>query len=167
MILNHNILVNYFSDLATQLKSINSFFRMNLTEIMGAFRSTAEFPCMVIESHEGDFGDSTPISSINNIAFGFTIYTNPDNDDYDAQNQDLATAEEIGIKILARMRHDATQPNHILYNRFKIETVTYSKVGPIFNEQLYGYRFVGAIRLQEPLTVNPDDWDYEPNICTS
>lgn len=166
MTLNHLILVNYFSQLATNLKDIKSFFRMDLTEIQGAFRSTATFPCMVTESHEGDFGSSNPMSSINNITFAFTIYTKPLKADYQDQNTQLATAEEIGLKILARMRHDAATPGHILYNKFLIENVTYAKVGPIFTEQLYGYRFMGTIKGTEPLIVNPADWNDSPTICS-
>jgi len=165
MIINHQQLVNYFSQLASNLNDINSFFRMDLTEIMGSFRSSAEFPCMVIESHEGDFGDSNRMQSVYNITWAFTIYTKPLKADYTDQNLKLSTAEEIGIKLLARMRHDATLPSHILYNRFKIENVTCAKVGPVFNEQLYGYRFLGSIKVHQPLTVNTDDWADSPTPC--
>lgn len=165
MIINHQTLVNYFSQLASNLNDVQSFFRMDLTEIMGAFRSTANFPCMVIESHEGDFSDSNTMQSVYNITWAFTIYTKPKKADYDSQNAQLSTAEEIGLKILARMRHDATQPAHLLYNRFKIENVSCAKVGPVFNEQLYGYRFIGTIKLHQPLTVNPADWGDNPTIC--
>lgn len=165
MAVNHQTLVDYFSNIADTLNDINGFFRMDLTEIQGAFRSTVEFPCLVIESHDGDFGNSNVMQSVNNRTFAFTVYTNPEYQDYDDQNLKLASAEDIGIKILARMRHDATVKNHILHNKFKVETVTYAKVGPIFNEQLYGYRFIGGIQLTEPLTVNPADWSDNPTIC--
>lgn len=165
MNLNHTTLTNYFQQLATNLKDINSFFRMDMVEIQGAFRSTATFPCMVSESHEGNFNNSTIMQSVNTITFAFTIFTKPAKADFDDQNLKLGDAETIGLKIIARMRHDATIPNHILYNKFKVETLQYAKIGPTFNEQLYGYRFIGTIRGHEPLVVNPADWNDVPSIC--
>lgn len=167
MILNHSILVNYFKQLATNLNDLDGFFRMDLKEILDSFRSLDNFPCMVVESHEGDFSNSNTQQSVNTITWAFTIYTNPQHDDYNEINTKLTTAEEIGIKILARMRHDATQPNHVLFRRFKLEDVAYSKIGPVFNEHLYGYRFTGQITIHEPLTINPEDWADTPTTCNT
>jgi hypothetical protein len=165
MILNHTTLTNYFSTLATNLKDISSFFRMDMVEIQGAFRSSATFPCMVSESHEGNFNNSNAMQSVNTITFAFTIFTKPAKADFDDQNTKLGDAEDIGLKIIARMRHDAATPSHLLYNKFKVTNVQYAKVGPTFNEQLYGYRFIGTIQGHEPLVVNPDDWNDAPTIC--
>lgn len=166
MTINHTTLTNYFESLANNLNDISSFFRMDLTEIQGAFRSKATFPCMVTESHEGNFGNSNTMQSINIITWAFTIFTKPAKSDHDDQNIKLGDAEDIGLKILARMRHDAATPGHLIYNKFKVENVVYAKVGPTFNEQLYGYRFIGTIQGHEPLIVNPDDWADTPTICT-
>lgn len=165
MAVNHQTILDYFSNIAETLNDLNGFFRMDLTEIQGSFRSNTKFPCMVLESHEGDFGDSNVMQSVNNRTIAFTIYTKPEHQNYTDQNTKLATAEEIGLKILARMRHDAATPGNILYNNFKIETITYAKVGPVFNEQLYGYRFIGSIKTHKALTINPNDWSDNPTTC--
>lgn len=164
-IVTHTIIVDYFASLAQNLKSLEGFFRMDLTEIQGAFRSKAKLPCLVLESHEGDFSESNVLSSVNARTFAFTIYDKHKKGDYDDQNIILNSAEETGLKIIARMKHDASLPDHFLYNRFKVEDVKYSKVGPVFNERLYGYRFVGEIKGNEPLKVNPEDWEDSPTIC--
>lgn len=166
MDINHSILVTYFKYLADNLKDINGFFRMDLTEIQSSFRSKIEFPALVLESHEGNFEASNVQSTVNDRTFAFTIYLKPLKSDYDDQNQKLSSAETIGLKVIARMKHDATLPNHFLYNRFKVNTVSYAKVGPVFNEQLYGYRFVGSILGTEPLIVVPSDWEDLPEICS-
>lgn len=164
-IINHSVLVSYFKSLADNLNGVNDFFRMDLTEIQGAFRSTAKFPCLVMEAHEGDYGDSNLMQSVNNRTFAFTVYTKPKLKDYNDQDTQLTLSETLGKKILARMRHDATLPEHFLHNHFQAEECSYTKVGPIFNEQLYGYRFVGNFRASEPLIVDPDDWADAPVIC--
>ena len=163
--INHSSIVAYFKAIAENLVGVNGFFRMDLTEIQGSFRSTANFPCLVIESHEGDLGDSNLMSSVNDRTFAFTIFLNPKNDDYDSQNEFLNTSEELGLKVIARMRHDARVPDHLLNNAFKASDVTYSKVGPLFQEALYGYRFVGSFSKHQPLKVVPADWDDIDAIC--
>jgi len=163
--INHSVLVAYFKYLADNLIGVNDFFRMNLMEIQGAFRSTAKFPCLVIEAHDGDYSGSNVMQSVNDRTFAFTVYAKPKKDDFDDQDTQLTLSEILGKKILARMRHDATLSSHFLYNHFKASNVSYSKVGPIFNEKLYGYRFVGSITAPEPLIVNPADWEDSPVIC--
>jgi len=163
--INHSYIVSYFKKLATDFIPIKDFFRMDLTEINGAFRSSAEFPCMVLEVIEGDLNDSNIMNSVVSRSWAFTIYTNPANDDYEEQNEKLNLSEELGLKILARLRHDNILRDHKLYNTFKVEDVTYNKVGPIFSERLYGYRFSGTFTKNNPLKVDVNDWKTDPNLC--
>jgi len=163
--INHLILVNYFSSIAENHKGINGFFRMDLTEIMGSFRNGIGLPCLVLESHDGDFGDSNIQSTVNNRGFAFTIYSNPDKNNYVEQNEKLSDCELIGLQVIARMKHDATIPTHFLYNKFKVSSVKYGKVGPIFSEKLYGYRFQGEIMGNEPLLFDPSIWSDNPSTC--
>ena len=164
-IINHSILTAYFKYLATNLIGVNDFFRMDLTEIQGAFRSTAAMPCLVIEAHEGDYGDSNLMQSVNNRSFAFTVYTKPKTGDYEDQDIQLTLSESLGKKIAARMRHDSFLKTHFLYNNFNVSSIKYHKIGPVFNEKLYGYRFTGELNAHEPLIVNPDDWADTPVIC--
>lgn len=166
MKITHQNQVDYFKNLANNCNAVLDFFRMDLTEIVGAFRSTAEFPCMVMESHEADLSNSSRTQSVNTITWAFTIYTNPEAGNYDEQNNFLSLAEEIGIKILSRIKHDSTKPSHMIYNAFKAETVSWSKVGPVFQEKLYGYRFVGEFYIHQPLAINTDDWADNPTKCS-
>jgi len=163
--INHSVLDAYFKQIAANFKGIKDYFRMDLTEIQGAFRSSADFPCLLAESHDGDLGDSSIQQTINNRTFAFTVYFKPEKDDYDDQNLKLTQSEIFGFKIIARMKHDATIKGHFLHNHFKAETVKNHKVGPIFKEKLYGYRFTGEIKAHQPLIVDPNDWEDTPTIC--
>lgn len=165
MQITHANIVAYFEKLVTNLKGIESFFRMDLTEIQSSFRSSANFPCLVLESYEGDLQDSNTSNSVNQKTFAFTIYTNPKADDYNQQNLELSLSEELGLKIIGRMRHDAAQPDHLLFRKFKVENVSYAKVGPVFNERLYGYRFIGVFLENQSLKINPLDWEDLPSVC--
>ncbi len=163
--MDHNIIVTYFESLADNHRLVNGFFRMDLTEIQSSFRSKVEFPALVLESHEGDLSNSSLQATVNDRTFAFTIYLKPKQRDYPGQNDSLTIAEQIGLSMIARMKHDASLPEHFLFNKFKVNTVSYAKVGPVFNEHLYGYRFVGSIMGSEPLKVKPDDWLDTPVIC--
>ena len=161
----HATIINYFAELNAKLKDFpeKSFFRMDLMEITGAFRSGINFPAMTVESPDIEADGSINNSVIGRV-FAFTVYVNPTQGDFDGQNSKLDQAERIGWKLIARMRHDARDPNHFLYNKFQVNEVRATKVGPIFTEQLHGYRFTGTIKGTESLKVDPADWSDNP-VC--
>lgn len=165
MSVSHQSLVDYFQNIADNLIGLEDYFRMDLTEIQGAFRSTAKLPCLVLESHEGNLEESNTQTNINDRTFAFTVYLKPTRGDYDDQNQKLDIAEKLGLKIIARMRYDSNRTGNILSGRFRVNTVTYAKVGPVFNEKLYGYRFIGSIKGLETLLLDPTDWVDAPLLC--
>ncbi|MAF36840.1 hypothetical protein CL622_07015 [archaeon] len=164
--MTHLEYINYMQSLADNLNGLNDFFRIDLTEIRQGFRSGVQMPCMALESYEGDFSQSSIQQSVNIRTWAFTIFDNPANRDFNDQNQKLSGVEQLGLKILARMRKDSLTPGHILHNLFYVEDCRYSKVGPLFTEKLYGYRFVGQFLMHQPLTVNPEDWQDIDTVCS-
>lgn len=163
----HKPIVDYFESLNENLIDFNenSFFRMDLDELFGAFRSGITFPCMTTESPEGDAGDSTLSNSVIGRFWAFTIYQNPERGNAQQLNQMLDECEQIGLKIVSRMRLDARNPEHLLYNKFKVASVKWVKVGPVFTENLYGYRFSGEFKDNEALTVKAEDWIDLDTVC--
>lgn len=164
-LINHDSIIAYFKELSIKLKGVDDFFRADLTELMNSFRSSATFPCLVIESHENDLSDSSELENVNDREFAFTIFTNPKNNDYNQQNEFLTLSEELGFKIISRLKHDSTIPDHLIYNAFKVKSVKSHKVGPISNEQLYGYRFTGTFVKSRSLKINPEDWNDSLDLC--
>ena len=130
--ITHSTIIDYFKNLSENLKDVKDFFRMDLIEIQSSFRSDADFPCLVVESHENDFSSSKINQTVNDRTFAFTVFYNPEKGNYDEQNTMLDLSEKMGLKIIARMKHDASLPEHILFNRFKQESVRSHKVGPLF-----------------------------------
>lgn len=163
----HAVIIDYFRQLNAALVDFGqaSFFRMDLTEIEGGFRTNISFPAMAVESPDLDGQDSAPTNSVIGRAFFFTIYMNPKRKDYDAQDTAIDLCERIGWKIIARMRKDSFDPTHFLYNKFKVSSVSAIRVGPVFTEHLYGYRFGGIISGEESLKVDPADWTDIDSIC--
>lgn len=166
--MTHKPIIDYFEQLNANLLDFpeKSFFRMDLAEIQGSFRSGINFPAMVVESPEGNTEGSTINASVINRTGAFTVYQNSKQGDFGQQNQLLDQCERIGIKILARMRLDNANPAHAMHNRFDIPGVTWIKVGPIFTEKLYGYRFMYDLRGTESLIVDPADWSDIDEVCS-
>ena len=163
----HKPIIDYFENINLQLKDFpqNSFFRMDLEEIAGAIRSGINFPALAVESPDGDGQNSVEQNSVIGRMFAYTVYMNPEMGNFQEQNEMIDLCERIGKKILARMRYDARIEGHFLNNRFKVSSTKWIKVGPIFTERLYGYRFTGIIEGNEPLIIDAADWaDIEPKV---
>ncbi len=165
--MTHKPIIDYFEQLNNNLLDFpeKSFFRMDLEEIMGGFQSGINFPAMAMESPEGDGEGSAVNNSTVNRNFIFTVYQKPEKGNFAQQNEMLDQCERIGLKIIARMRHDARIPGHLLYNKFKVASVKWIKEGPVFNEGLYGYQFSGTIEGEESFKVSAADWSDLDLIC--
>lgn len=159
--MTHKEIIDYLEQLNLNLKDFaeNSFFRMDLTEIEGAIRTGITYPCMAVESPDIDFSGSTVNSSVIGKIFAFTVFMNPEIDNEEEKDLMIDLCERSGLKILARMRHDARIPGHPLYNKFLMENCDGIKVGPAFTELLHGYRFTGIIKGNESLKVDAADWE--------
>lgn len=164
----HKPIIDYFEYLNLKLKDFpeKSFFRMDHEEIFGAFRSGINFPAMTVESPEGSAEGSGVTNSVVDRVFAFTVYMNPAMGDFEEQNIMLDQCEIIVKKILSRMKYDSTVEGHLLKDRFDVNTANWLKVGPLFSEQLYGYRCTGVIQGHEPLIIDAADWDDIDLICS-
>lgn len=163
----HKPTLEYFQGLNEKLIDFpdKSFYRMDVEEVFGALRSGINFPAMAVESPEGDTEESQISNTVIGRMFAFTILENPQNNNFDDQNEKLDVCERIGLKIIARMRYDNADPSSFLYRRLQVESIKFHKVGPLYTENLYGYRFTGTLKDNESLTVDPDDWSDINSPC--
>lgn len=160
MQLTHDSVVAYFKNLNEQATFFpdDSFFRMDLEEIMDAFRTGINFPAMAVESPDIDLSDSSESDTVNKRVFAFHIYKKPATDNYEDVQAAIDECEAIGYKILARIRKDSYDPATIAFNAFKPQSVKGNQVSKVFAEQLYGYRFTGEFSKSDKLELNKDDW---------
>tara|TARA_R110002050_G_scaffold102910_1_gene211835 strand:+ start:169 stop:666 length:498 start_codon:yes stop_codon:yes gene_type:complete len=165
--MTHKPIIEYLENLNEKLVdfSENSFFRMDLAEITGAFRKGITFPAMTVESPEGDGEGSTKNNSAINRTCAFTVWEKPQTGNFAAQTEKIDDCEKIGLKLIARMRLDCANPESPLFNKFDVASVRFIKIGPIFNEGLYGYRFTFNIAGSESLKVDPADWSDIEEVC--
>ena len=168
MIVTHNTIVNYFSNLVAQSTLIDSrnFFRFDISEIEGAMRTNITYPCFALESHEGNFSGSSHNNSLDNKVLAFSILGRPKQGDFTEQNNVLDQAETIGKKFISRLRLDSTDASNPMYKQIEVQNISYHKVGPIYIDMLYGYRFEITLKSNKlDLKVLPEDWEDINSVC--
>ena len=152
----------YFEDLATRLRDVAhtpetpKFCRFNIEEILAnlAHGIDPSTPCLLLESFEGrltEEGDSV----IDNQDAAFLLMQSCELEDFAAQNAIIDQAKKIGLKVIARLRHDARAGTGLLH--FDRNSVAYEKAGPIFGN-CFGYRFTFSFFNPISLRMNPTDW---------
>jgi len=166
MSITHKKLIDYMQDLHEKNVNTKSFFRFNISEIQGSIRSKVNYPCIALESPEGDFQGSGVFNSLENKQFAFSILDKPIQGDYSDEDNKLDSCELIGKQFLARIRNDSRTEGSEMFNLFDINDVQYHKVGPIFTDRLFGYRF--EIKLSNNkinMQINPDNWTDLDSTC--
>lgn len=166
MSLTHKVITDYMQDLENKNTSTKSFFRFNIMEIQGAIRGNIIYPAMAMESPEGNFSDSSVNNSLDKKIFAFSILDKPEKGNFDDENDKLDQCEIIGKQFLSRMRYDSFLPSSPIYNCFNLSDVEYHKVGPIYTDRLFGYRF--EIHLDDKKTnmqINPSEWTDLDSPC--
>lgn len=160
MQLDHNTIVEYFRNLNTQASFFpeDSFFRIDLEEIMGAFRSGINFPALAVESPDIDLSESSEQETVNKRIFAFHVYKKPDTDSFHDVQDALNLCESIGYKIIARIKRDNYDENSVIYNAFNPNSIRANQVSKMFTEGLYGYRFTGEFSRSDALNFDPADW---------
>ena len=93
-------------------------------------------------------------------------FSKPKKGDFDDENIKLDNCELIGKQFLKRMRLDSLTNGSAIYRAFDLEKVSYHKVGPLYTDHLYGYRFevpLNAIKVN--MQPDPDNWSDIDTIC--
>jgi hypothetical protein len=141
---------------------INDVFRWNRLELAGALRRASNNTIMLIDAVE-----VTPVSSgksahSNNCAF--TILGKKDVktdkiDSYAEQNEVLEHCLLIAFEVAARLILEANNPSEKwLYGNIEKGSFTYNKVGPLFSNNLFGYRCEFSIKSMEKYQVDESKW---------
>jgi len=162
-------IVDYLTNNGLQHVDINDVFRWNKLELSGSLRNGVNLTAMLIDSIE------TTVSTPNSKKFhhnqgAFTILGKPNVstskiDSYIEQNEVLDHCQTIAFEMAARLIYDArvTALNNAelkwLYNNIEADSFHFFKVGPVFTNQLYGYRCEFTIKAKETYEPNPIKWN--------
>jgi hypothetical protein len=153
---------NYFEALATQLRDVAhtpeapKFCRFNIEEILAglAHGLVLDTPGLLLESFEGRLSEDGD-NVMDNQDGAFLILKACELEDFSAQNAIIDEAKRIGLKVIAKLRHDALRNQGLQH--FDRNSVGYEKVGPVFGN-CYGYRFTFSFFNPISLRVDPADW---------
>lgn len=155
---DHNDIVEYMQGLVENYADLEGFYRMDIAEIMGRLRKGIQLPALALESMEGDLSLSKAHNTHGKNLFAFSILKKPTSGNYEEQNDFINDCLLMGMQILARMRRDSKIPNHFLHDNFDVSGVSYGKVGPLYADHLFGYRFEVSLKNKINLKVDISKW---------
>lgn len=152
----------YFEALATQLRDVahspdnRKFCRFNIEEVLAGLAHGLDpsTPCLLLESFEGRLSEDGD-QVMDNQDAAFLIMQLCELEDFASQNAIIDRAKTIGLKVIARLRHDARKGQGLQH--FDRNSVGYEKVGPVFGN-CYGYRFTFSFFNPLSLRLDPADW---------
>jgi hypothetical protein len=160
-------IVGYLEQLAENHVQVNDHYRWNVHEVEGSLRSGVELPVLFVDPVEvKPSGDAAKTFHANITAF--TVLGKPNNntgelDSYAAQNAVLDYCQQICFDIEERIINDAAIPRidgekNWLYGLVDKSSFNIIKVGPLFTDQLYGYRCELTLKNQVPLMIDNSKW---------
>lgn len=156
-------IITYITNLATQHVDIKDAYRFNRIELAGALKKGVQKSLMLIDSVEVK-PSKTSVTTTHNNNCAFTILgkegvSTAKIDAYDAQNEVIDWCQAIAFEVAARIIEDASDSaNKWLYGAIDINSFHYYKAGPLFTENLYGYRVEFTINSKEKYKIDPAKW---------
>jgi hypothetical protein len=154
-------LVSYFEKIASEhieIKHSSSkkhFYRFELDEVITAICSNINYPALILESYDFNYGDSHSDNIMKHRSGAFILIDKvTDQGDYNKIHEVWDKMEQIGDDILVRMRSDKASRNEPAIRDFDISA---SEGMPFSVKSLgqYGVRFTFV--LKSPVNVNIDE----------
>jgi hypothetical protein len=157
-------IVDFLTLIGSNHTDVNSVYRWNRLELDGAMRSGATKSIMLIDAIEVNT-DSPGNNNLHLNQCAITILgkegvSTAKIDSYDAQNDVLEHCQNIAFEIAARLIREADDyaANKWLYGNLEKGSFSFFKVGPVFTENLYGYRCEFTIKSLEDYSIDYDKW---------
>ena len=156
---------DYFENLVNQSNFINDFVGFFQREWADRTASVKGLNSPTLALFKYDLGFEGPEQ--NTIAvrkIGFAVmFNNIKAGDLDAQYTAIHDAEQLALKILARIRHDNYEKEHFMYNSFIKESVEINPVELSGNE--FGVDVLFSMKNIQKLFVIQEDWKDFPHEC--
>lgn len=160
--------INKWKELGDAHVDIKTNYRWNFTEFDGNVRENTVFPLMTYEAPtlEPANTESNPLLLFNSA---FNILGMEDVDTSDAtdevnQNLVLNNSLEIALEVVRKLNEWCATPfldngdKNVWYGLLDKLSITFTKVGPVTNSYLYGYRCELALKPQFHLQVDESKW---------
>lgn len=159
----HNQVVEFHKSIATAHVEIKGFYRFDVAEIIGQFRSGVKTPALLLESHSSDLESQTKmVSNFNSRKISFILLDFAGKSgNFDKQNEVLDNLENITLDIISYLVTQNKTNGSWLFGMFDINTVQIEKVGPIF-DNMYGWNVIYSLKNHESMVFNPAKWNFNP-----
>lgn len=156
-------IISFLTNLGNQHIDVNSVFRFNRLELQGSLRKGLQKSIMLLDAIEVNTEKTNNINThLNQCAFtilGKEGVSTSKIDAYDAQNEVLEHCQAIVFEIAARIKIESKKiENEWLYANLIEDSFSFFKVGPVFTENMYGYRCEFIIKSNEKYALNFDKW---------
>lgn len=157
----HSQVVSFHKGISTAYKGINGFYRFNISEITGQFRSGIKTPALLLESHSNQLESQTKmVSNFNAKSISFIVIDFAGKaGEFDKQELVLDQTENIALDIISFLVYQHKLNGSWLFGMFDINSVKIEKVGPIF-DNMYGWNVIYTLKNPEPMTFDPEKWDF-------
>lgn len=164
-------LVSYFENLARlhvdigHSDSEKHFFRMEVDEVLGGInRTDVKFPFLILEGYGYDFTDNKSDNMLKNRRGAFMLIDHvSDKSDFEAIQTVWEKMEEIGDKLLVRMKADKRNPLAPAIRDFDFSSVDASLLANELDGN-YGIRFTYVLTSPRSNEMNPDKWLIPPIV---
>jgi len=150
---------SYFENIANRHKKIKSFYEIDEDEIISGLRSKVQYPCLFLEFPEPTAFDNSTNTDVKQPS-GLAVLSPCKPGDFKKRREILVENEKIILDIVSQMRKDRIEGNNLW---FDLNQTRWSKVGPMFTDNLYGWRLDFNIQRWLDIEYYESDWNEEEN----
>lgn len=153
-------LLQFHKEIAEKHKQLKGFYRFNLNEIEGQFRSGVQTPSLLMMSQSNVLSSNpNKVANFNTHSMSILIieFAGKPND-FDKENTVLNDTYYIALDVVSYLVKENKNPQSFLYMLFDIATVRIEKVGPIF-DNMFGWNLLFDLKNHEPFCFEPEKWE--------
>ena len=163
--ITHSEIVAFHKTIADAHVGIKGFYRFDMNEIIGQFRSGVPTPALLLESHSSDLESQTKmVSNFNSRKISFLLLDFAGKaGNFNKQNEVLDSLENIALDIVSYLVTQNKTNGSWLFGMFDINSVQIEKVGPIF-DNMYGWNVIYSLKNHESMVFDATKWNFNPEI---
>jgi len=156
----YETVIDYLEDIANRHPDVKSYHEITVKELLAnQLEIQLPYPCIFLEVGEVQTMDNrTNTDAFVPVGVGVMKPANPQN--YADYKQKYIETEKIITDIISRIRKD----DRTTAQGVDRDNITYNRVGPMFTDNLIGWRLEFNYRFWTDLEYNENDWNaYDPN----
>lgn len=156
-------LTTYFEFLGLKHKLINSTIVFNERKFNQEYasRNGLQYPALIFDPYKSYLSGNAQ-RTFNNRSFEFSVMIKVENSSADALKRARNMAEEIGLQLIARIKHDSNTCSNLdwLYQNFDANNVNYEPANydNTNGDLVTGMDFSFSLKNKQSLKMNPSLW---------